>query len=39
MVAQRIVERQVHPIIGEAMDLARQERPPLTTPQPEEAAR
>lgn len=39
MVAQRIVERQVHPIISEAMDLARQERPPLTTPQPEHTPR
>jgi len=35
MVVQRVVEREVRGRIGKALDIARSEDPPLTTPQPE----
>jgi NAD(P)-dependent dehydrogenase (short-subunit alcohol dehydrogenase family) len=38
MVVQRLAERQVRGRIGKALDIARTEEPPLTTPQPERVA-
>jgi NAD(P)-dependent dehydrogenase (short-subunit alcohol dehydrogenase family) len=38
MVIQRLAERQVRGRIGPALDIARSEEPPLTTPQPERIA-
>jgi hypothetical protein len=35
MVVQRVAERQVRGRIGNALDIARTEEAPLTTPQPE----
>jgi hypothetical protein len=35
MLVQRVVEREVRRKIGKALDIARTEEAPLTTPQPE----
>jgi hypothetical protein len=36
MVVQRLAERQVRRRMPRAMEAAREERPPLTTPQPDD---
>jgi hypothetical protein len=38
MVVQRLAEQQVRGRIGQALEIARTEEPPLTTPQPDRVA-